>query len=45
MSANSDKGIQSINSIELHGYGLSIDLLCKEEEIKCYNTIKQYKND
>ena len=40
---NSDKRIQSIDSIITHAYGTSKDLVRKEEEIKCNNIIKQYK--
>ena len=43
MSANDDKGIQSINSIETDTYATSKDLIYKNENIKCKNTIKQYK--
>ena len=45
MSANDDKRIQSINSVETYAYGTSKDLGCKKEETKCNNIIKQYKND
>ena len=43
-SSNDDKRMQSINLIETYGYGTSKDLVCKKEEIKCNNIIKQYKN-
>ena len=43
LSANSDKRIQSIDSIETYGYGTSRDLICKKEEIKCNNIITQCK--
>ena len=43
LSANDDKGIQSINSIETDTYATSKDLIYKNENIKCKNTIKQYK--
>ena len=39
-----DKRIQSFDSIETHAYGMSKDLKCKAEEIKCNNIIKEYKN-
>ena len=42
MSANDDKRIQSIDSIEIYAYGRSKYLICKKEEIKCNNIIKQY---
>ena len=44
LSSNQDKRIQSIDSIETYVYGMSKDLVCKKVEIKCNNTIKQYKN-
>ena len=45
LSANADKRIQSVDSIETYAYGTSKGLVCKTEEIKCSNTIKQYNND
>ena len=36
--------MQSIDLIETYVYRLSKDLVCKKEEIKCDNIIKQYKN-
>ena len=33
----------SIDSIETYGHETSKDLVCKKEEIKCNNIIKQYK--
>ena len=45
LSANDDKRTQSIDSTETYGYGTSKDLVCKKEEVKCNNRIKQYKND
>ena len=45
LSANDDKRIQLMDSIEPYTYGTSIDLVSKKEEIKCNNSIKQYKND
>ena len=35
--------MQSIDSIEIYGYGKSKDLVGKKEEIKCNNIIKQCK--
>ena len=35
----------SITLIETCAYGTSKNLLCKKEEMKCKNIIKQYKND
>ena len=37
--------MQSVDSIKTYAYGTCKDLVCKKEEIKCSNTIKQYKND
>ena len=38
--------MQSIecSQIETYAYGMNKDLVCKNEEIKCNNIIKQYKN-
>ena len=36
--------MQSIDSIETYAYGMSKDLICTKEKIKCNNIIKQYKN-
>ena len=44
LSSNDDKRIKSIDSIETYAYRTSEDLVCKKEEIKCNNIIKQYKN-
>ena len=44
LSANDDKRIQSIDSIETYAIGTSKDLACKNRKIKCNNIIKQYKN-
>ena len=38
------KIIQSIVLIETYAYGVNKDLVCKNEEIKCKNIIKQYQN-
>ena len=43
LSSNNDKRMQSIDSIETYAYGINKDLVCKKEEIKCNNIIKQYK--
>ena len=45
MSGNQDKRIQSIASIETYEYKPSKDLVCKKEETKCENIIRQCKND
>ena len=44
LSSNDDKRIQLIDAIETSAHGMSKDLVCKKEDIKCNNTIKQYKN-
>ena len=44
LSSNYDKRIQSIDSIQTYAKGTSKDLICNNEEIKCSNIIKQYKN-
>ena len=36
--------MESIDSIETYAHRTSKDLVCKKEEIKCNNIIKQYKN-
>ena len=41
LSSNDDKRIQLIDSIETYAYGASKHLVCKKEEIKCNNIIKQ----
>ena len=41
LSSNDDKIIQSIDSIETYVHEASKDLVCKKEEIKCNNIIKQ----
>ena len=42
LSANDGKIIQSIDSIDKYAYGTRKDLVCKKEETKCNNIIKQY---
>ena len=44
LSSNDGKRIQSIDSIETYAYGMTKDLVCKKEEIKCNNITTQYKN-
>ena len=36
--------MQSIDSIETHAYEMNKDIVCKKEEIRCSDIIKQYKN-
>ena len=43
LSANEDKKIESIDSIETYVYGTSKYLVSEKEEIKCNNIIRQYK--
>ena len=45
LSANYDKRLQSIDSIETYAYGTSKDSVSEKEEIKWNNIIKQYEND
>ena len=45
LRVNSDKGIQSIDSLETYAYEISKNLVCKKEEIKHSTKIKQYKNN
>ena len=44
LSSNYDKRMQSIDPIETYAHETSKDIVCKKEEIKCNNIIKQYKN-
>ena len=44
LSSNDDKRKKNENSIETHPYRINKNLVCKEEEIKCNNIIKHYKN-
>ena len=44
LSANDDKRIQSINSIETYAYGTNEELIHQKEEIKCNNIIKHQEN-
>ena len=44
LCSNDDKRIQLIDSIETYAHGTSIDVICKKEEIKCNDIIKEYKN-
>ena len=43
LSANNDKRIQSIDSVETYAYETSKILICKKEETKFNNIIKQCK--
>ena len=36
--------MQSVDSIKTYSNGKNKNLLCKKEESKCNNIIKQYKN-
>ena len=44
LSSNDDKRKHSIDSIKIYLYGMNKKLVCKKEEIKCNNKIKQLKN-
>ena len=43
LSANDDKRILSIDSIETYKYGTNKDLICKKQETKYNNILKQCK--
>ena len=43
-SLNDDRRIQSIDSIETYAYETSKEVVCKKEDIKFSNIIKQYKS-
>ena len=45
MSANYDKRMQSIDSIETYAYGMNKDLVRKKQEINYNNITKPHKND
>ena len=45
MSANDEKWISSIDWTKTYAYRRSKDLVCKKEEIKCKNKMKQCKFD
>ena len=44
LSSNDDKRMQSIDSIETYTYRMNKYLVCKKEEIKSSNIMKQFKN-
>ena len=43
LSANDDKRMQSINSIERYAYVTNNEIIHRKEDIKCNNIIKQYE--
>ena len=43
LNPNDDKRMQLIDFIETYAHGKSRHLVCKKEEVKCNNVIKQYK--
>ena len=45
MRVDDNTRIQSTNSIETFACGTSKDIIHKNEETKCNNMIKYYKND
>ena len=45
LSANHNKRIQSIGSVETYGYRASKDLIYKYEETKYSNIKKEYQNN
>ena len=44
LSSNDVKRMGSIYLIKTYAYGMNEDAICAKEEIKCSNTIKQYKH-
>ena len=36
--------MESVDLIKTYAYGMNKNLVCKKEEIKCNDIIKQYKN-
>ena len=44
LSANDDKRIQLIDSMQTYAYDRRRYLVYKKEEMRCYNVIKQCKN-
>ena len=45
LSANNQKRTQLIDPIGTHAYQTRKYLVCKKEETKCNNIIKQFEND
>ena len=45
LSSNDGKRIQSVDSIETYGYGISKNLISEKEEIKCNNIRKRIKKN
>ena len=43
LNCNDDKRMQPIDLIETYAYGINKNLVCKKEEIKCNDILKQYK--
>ena len=43
-SANADKRIQSIDSVETYAYGTNKEIIDRKKEMKCNSIIKQYQN-
>ena len=43
LSANDDKEIKLIDSVETYAYGTNEEMIHRKEEIKCNNITKQYK--
>ena len=44
ISPKDDNRMQSIDLLETYAHGTAKDLVCKKEEIKCNNIIKQCEN-
>ena len=43
-SANADKRIQSIDSVETYAYGTNKEIIDRKKEMKCNSIINQYQN-
>ena len=43
LNCNDGKRMQPTDLIETYAYGINKNLVCKKEEIKCNNILKQYK--
>ena len=44
LSTNNHKTIESIDSVEAYAYGTNEKIICKKEEINCFNIITLQKN-
>ena len=44
LSTNDNKTIQLIDSIEIYAYGMNKKIIHENEDVKCSNIIRQFKN-